>query len=107
MESMSSAPKYFSAYRSALGVLILAFIAALSFLLGLLWATPAWSDDDNVKIIYPKETSLDFEGQDILGEIKNPGEFYFKHRPPEKFDSLVKRRKNFHREMLRDAVLGR
>jgi hypothetical protein len=39
--------------------------------------------------------------------VKNPGEFYFQRRPEEKFDSLVKRRPNFHREMLRDAVLSK
>ena len=59
------------------------------------------------KVIYPKETELDFEGMQIKGELRNPGEFYFQHRPEEKFDSLVKRRKSFHREMLRDAVAGK
>src|SRR4051812_12161376 len=59
------------------------------------------------KILYPKKTELQFEGTQIEGEIQNPGEFYFQHRPEEKFDSLIKRRKNFHREMLRDAVQGK
>lgn len=59
------------------------------------------------RVIYPKKTELDFEGVRIEGEIKNPGEFYFQHRPEEKFDSLVKRRKNFHEQMLRDAVLSK
>ena len=54
-----------------------------------------------------KKTDLDFEATQIEGEIRNPGEFYFQHRPEEKFDSLVKRRKNFHREMLRDVVLSK
>jgi hypothetical protein len=57
--------------------------------------------------VYPKSTKLDFEGVSIDGELKNPAEFYFERREQEKFDSLVKRRKNFHREMLRDAVLSR
>lgn len=57
------------------------------------------------RVIYPKRTELDFEGIRIEGELRNPGEFYFQYRHEEKFDSLVKRRKNFHREMLRDAVL--
>jgi hypothetical protein len=60
-----------------------------------------------VKTVYPGKTELDFEGTQIDGEIRNPGEFYFEHRPEEKFDSLVKRRKNFHQEMLRDAVLSK
>lgn len=59
------------------------------------------------KTVYPGRTELDFEGTQIEGEIRNPGEFYFQHRPEEKFDSLVKRRKNFHQEMLRDAVLSK
>lgn len=59
------------------------------------------------RVVYPKKTDLDFEGAQIEGEIRNPGEFYFQRRPEEKMDSLVKRRKNFHREMLRDVVLSR
>lgn len=59
------------------------------------------------RIVYPEKTELDFEGLQIEGEMRNPGEFYFQHRQEEKFDSLVKRRKNFHREMLRDAVLSK
>ena len=59
------------------------------------------------RVVYPKKTDLDFEGAKIEGEIRNPGEFYFQRRPEEKFDSLVKRRKNFHREMLRDVVLSK
>jgi hypothetical protein len=57
------------------------------------------------RIVYPSRTELDFEGIRIEGELRNPGEFYFQYRPEEKFDSLVKRRRNFHREMLRDVVL--
>ncbi len=59
------------------------------------------------KVVYPKKSSFDFEGLRIEGEVRNPGEFYFRHKPEEKFDSLVKRRKNFHREMLRDVVMSR
>jgi len=59
------------------------------------------------KVVYPEKTDLDFEGMALEGEVRNPGEFYFQYRPEEKFDSLVKRRKNFHREMMRDAVLSK
>jgi hypothetical protein len=55
------------------------------------------------KIIY-KDTTLDFEGLSLEGELKAPGEFYFQNRNQERFDSLSKRRLNFRREMLRDAV---
>ncbi len=53
------------------------------------------------------KTTVDFEGVQIEGEIKNPGEFYFQHRPEDKSDSWIKRRKNFHREILRDVVLSK
>jgi len=56
-------------------------------------------------IVYPKKSEVDFEGMAISGEVRNPGEFYFQRRQEEKFDSLVKRRKNFQREMLRDVVM--
>ncbi|MBI3535132.1 MAG: hypothetical protein HY072_06570, partial [Deltaproteobacteria bacterium] len=50
---------------------------------------------------------LDYHGIELEGEVKNPGEFYFQRKAEEKFDSLVKRRKNFHKEMLRDVVLSK
>jgi hypothetical protein len=64
-------------------------------------------ENKRVRTIYPKKTQLDFEGTQIEGELRNPGDFYFQHRPEEKFDSLVKRRKNFHREMMRDVVFSK
>ena len=57
------------------------------------------------KVVFKKRTKLDFTDMDIEGELKDPAEFYFKHRPEEKFDSLVKRRKEFHRDMLRDVAI--
>lgn len=59
------------------------------------------------RVIYPKKTELDFEGASIEGELRNPGELYFMRRPEEKFDSLVKPRKNFHPEVLRDVLQTR
>jgi hypothetical protein len=59
------------------------------------------------RVVYPEKTKFDFDGAQIEGEIRNPGEFYFQHKPEEKFDSLVKRRKNFHREMLRDVIFSK
>ena len=102
-------------YRTALFVMILTAIAGVAFAAGIGWSTNAHAASPqsgprsakNVRVVYPKTTDLDFEGTEIQGELKNPGEFYFQRRPEEKFDSLVKRRKNFHRELLRDAVLGK
>jgi hypothetical protein len=59
------------------------------------------------KVVYPKRQSVDFEGLSITGELRNPGDFYFQRKTEEKFNSLVKRRKNFHREMLRDVVMAK
>lgn len=87
-------------YRTAFMVMWLLAVSGVAFAAGIAWA-------ENPKVVYPKKTELDFEGALIEGEVKNPGEFYFQHRPEEKFDSLVKRRKDFHKEMLRDVVLSK
>jgi hypothetical protein len=99
-------------YRKLLFVLILAAIGAVSFAAGLAYSSLAARADEpaakpSPRVIYPKRTDLDFEGLKLQGEVRSPGEFYFQHRNEEKFDSLVKRRKNFHQEMLRDAVLSK
>ena len=98
-------------------VLLLIAIGALSFVAGLRATVASAAEEpralpsamqQNSKgqtVIYPGKTKLDFEGAQIEGERRNPGEFYFLSRDSEKFDSLVRRRKNFHREMLRDVVL--
>ncbi len=56
------------------------------------------------KVVYAENQSVDFEGLSLEGELKAPGEFYFQNRNQERFDSLTKRRLNFHREMLRDSI---
>ena len=99
-------------YRTVLFMMILNVIGCVAFVAGVAWSISAHAADAptrerKVRVVYPKKTDLDFEGTQIEGEIRNPGEFYFQHRPEEKFDSLVKRRKNFHREMLRDVVLSK
>ncbi len=59
------------------------------------------------RVIYPKKTELDLDAMQIEGQLKNPGEFYFQVKPEDKMDSLVKRRKNFHRQMLRDVMFSK
>jgi hypothetical protein len=90
---------------------VLSGVFGLAFTAGLLWSVASKAEDGaekkKPKVVYPKRTDLDFEGIHLQGEMQNPGEFYFQHRPEEKFDSLVKRRPNFNREMLRDAVLSK
>jgi hypothetical protein len=63
--------------------------------------------EDGRAVVYKKRNVVDFDDSLIEGEVKNPSEFYFVHRPEEKFGSLVKKRKNFHKEMLRDTVMIR
>jgi hypothetical protein len=101
-------------YRAALGLAVLTAIGGLAFAAGLMWSSQARAEEapgepakGKPRVVYPKETELDFEGMALEGELRSPGEFYFQYRPDEKMDSLVKRRKNFHREMLRDAVLSK
>jgi hypothetical protein len=57
-------------------------------------------------VVVPQNEKIDFEGLSLEGEVKAPGEFYFQARNPEKFDDLSKRKPNFRREMLRDAVIS-
>ena len=91
-------------------VVYLTLVGALAFAAGLAWSQHANAADGpkrDPRVVYPKKTDLDFTGMAIEGEMRNPGEFYFQHREEQKFDSLVKRRPNFHHEMLRDAVLSK
>ena len=98
--------------RKMMFVVILVAIGGFAFAAGLAYASRGAGAAEKIaqrtpRVIYPKRTDLDFEGLKLQGEIRSPGEFYFQHRTEEKFDSLVKRRKNFHQEMLRDAVLSK
>jgi hypothetical protein len=98
-------------FRYAIFLFILGMIGAVAFIAGMAWSEHnALAADpgvkNNTRVVYPKKTDLDFEGMAIEGQLRNPGEFYFQHRDDEKFDSLVKRRKNFHREMLRDGLMS-
>lgn len=105
-------------------VFILGTVAVLSFGMGLFYSMTAKADEDGADrapaaqtarkkkapparktVVYPKTSEVDFEGMMIKGEVRQPGEFYFQRKQDEKFDSLVKRRKNFQREMLRDVVM--
>jgi hypothetical protein len=95
--------------RVILFVFVLSAIGGFAFAMGLAqgMAHAAEKKGPAPKTVFPEKTELDFEGLQLEGQMRNPGEFYFQHRKEEKFDSLVKRRKNFHREMLRDVVLSK
>lgn len=64
-------------------------------------------EEDGKKVLYKKRNTVEFDDSMIEGEIRNPSDFYFVHRPEEKFGSLLQKRKNFQKEMLRDAVMIR
>ncbi len=49
-------------------------------------------------------TPVDLNGASIEGELRNPSEMYFQHRPDEAMHTLIQPRKQFHQRMLRDAV---
>jgi hypothetical protein len=86
-----------------------AWLVVSGWICGLLPGTVASAREAGRKprVVYPKKTELDFEGAQIEGEIRNPGELYFQRRPEEKFDSLVKPRRNFHPEVMRDVLQTR
>lgn len=57
------------------------------------------------KIIYKKKTSVDFSDAIVEGQVQNPEGIYVVTPPEKKFGSLLKLRPNFHRELMRDALL--
>ena len=57
------------------------------------------------KIIYKKKTAINFEDAVIEGQVENPEGVYLVSSPDKKFGSLLKLRPNFHRELMRDALL--
>ena len=57
------------------------------------------------KIIYKKKTNIDFNDAVIEGQTDNPEGLYLVSPPEKKFGGLLKLRPNFHRELMRDALL--
>jgi hypothetical protein len=86
------------------GLVLLSGVLGVIILVSLGWSPLGHAEPQTV---YAAKTKFDFDGMSIEGELRNPSEFYFQHKEQEKVDSLVKRRKNFHRELLRDVVMSR
>lgn len=63
--------------------------------------------EEGKTVVYKKKNIVDFDDSLIEGEVKNPNEFYFTVRPSTPAKNLIERRKNFHKEMLRDTVMIR
>jgi hypothetical protein len=59
----------------------------------------------NAKIIYRKRTNVSFDDAVVEGATNNPEGVYVVTPPEKKFGSLLKLRPNFHRELMRDALL--
>lgn len=76
--------------------IILGLLALVAFGAGVLYSTRSDAGE-----------RIDFEGMKIRGELRSPTEFYYKRKKEEDFGNLTEKRKNFLREMRRDALLVR
>ncbi len=63
------------------------------------------SSDGKTKVIYRKRTAVSFDDAVVEGATNNPEGVYVVSPPEKKFGSLLKLRPNFHRELMRDALL--
>jgi hypothetical protein len=70
--------------------------------------TPAGKSSPDLggkKIIYRKKTAVSFDDAVVEGTANNPEGVYVVTPPPQTFGGLLKLRPNFHRELMRDALL--
>jgi hypothetical protein len=63
------------------------------------------TSDGKTKIIYRKRTAVSFDDAVVEGSPNNPEGVYVVTPPDKQFGSLLKLRPNFHRELMRDALL--
>lgn len=68
-------------------------------------AEPASPAGGKAKIIYRKRTAVSFDDAVVEGTANNPEGVYVVTPPDKKFGALLKLRPNFHRELMRDALL--
>ena len=57
------------------------------------------------KIVYRKRTAVSFDDAVVEGAANNPEGVYVVTPPDRQHGSLLKLRPNFHRELMRDALL--
>ncbi len=57
------------------------------------------------KVVYRKRTAVSFDDAVVEGAANNPEGVYVVTPPDKQFGSLLKLRPNFHRELMRDALL--
>ncbi len=94
-------------------------LSGFVFLCGLLLAGVAQAEDENSgdksspdlggsskpKVVYRKRTVVNFDDAVVEGTTTNPEGVYVVTPPEKNFGSLLKLRPNFHRELMRDALL--
>lgn len=56
------------------------------------------------KVIYKKETEIDFEGLEIEGELLKPSGAIISERKPAPFNPLIQLRTDFNVEMRQSAI---
>lgn len=61
--------------------------------------TLAFAQDLDPKIVYKKETSIDFEGLEIEGQLIKPSGATINERKPAPFNPLIQLRTDFNHEM--------
>lgn len=81
------------------------FLLGLAALMVPAVAPAADEDMPKPKIIYRKKTTVNFDDAVVEGAPDNPEGVYVVTPPEKQFGSLLKLRPNFHRELMRDALL--
>lgn len=82
--------------RIALGIAVVSLFSTILCFAG---------EKDPPKIIYKKHTSVSFDDAIVEGTSNNPEGIYIVTPPEKQFGNLLRLRPNFHRELMRDALL--
>ncbi len=79
------------------------FLLALSIML--IDSSPVYAQNTRKKIIYRKKTKVDFSDAVVEGKGNNPEGLYVVIPKKKKFKGLLRLRRNFHKELIRDTLL--
>jgi hypothetical protein len=66
---------------------------------------PTTGTREEPRIVYKQRTTVSFDDAVVEGTTNNPEGVYVVTPPAKQFGSLLKLRPNFHRELVRDALL--
>ena len=64
----------------------------------------SYSFAEDPKVIYKKETEIDFEGLEIEGELLKPSGAIISERKPAPFNPLIQLRTDFNIEMRQSVI---